>query len=64
MTKKELEIQKALGLLQVYDGYVKVKGSDYFDVYTVEDVTLAGATRQIAAIVANVEIAYIIVLLF
>lgn len=51
MTKKEFEIQKALGLLNTYSGYVKVHGSDYYDIYEVQDVTKSGARKQLDKIV-------------
>jgi len=55
MTKKEKQIQKALGLLKMYEGYVKAQGNTYFDVYEVQDVNLDGAKRQMDAIVAELQ---------
>ncbi len=55
MNEKEKDIQEALGLLKTYDGYVKAQGNTYFDVYEVQDVTLAGAKQQIDAIVAKLQ---------
>jgi len=53
MDKKEKEVQKALGLFKIYEGYVKVLGTTYYEVYEVEDITLAGAKRQITEIIAQ-----------
>ena len=47
MDKKEKEVQKALGLFKIYEGYTKVLGTTYYEVYEVEDITLAGAEQQI-----------------
>lgn len=55
MDDKEKQIQKALGLLKIYDGYVRASGNTYFDVYEVQDVTLDGAKQQIGAIVAKLQ---------
>ena len=55
MTKKEFKIQKALGLLKTYDGYVKAGSNTYYDVYTVQDVTLIGAKQQVGAIVVELQ---------
>ena len=55
MDKKEKEVQKALGLLKMYDGYVKTQGNTYYDVYEVQDVTLDGAKQQIGKIVAKLQ---------
>jgi len=55
MTEKELEIQKALGLLKMYDGYIRKQGNTYFDVYEVEDVTLEGAKCQIGVIMSKLQ---------
>lgn len=58
MTKKEKQIQKALGLFKMYDGYVKMQGNTYFDVYEVQDVNLAGAKRQLGEIMAKLQQKY------
>ena len=55
MTEKEFEVQKALGLLKTYDGYVKAQSSTHYDIYEVQDVTLEGAKQQIAVIVAKLQ---------
>ena len=49
ISKKEIEIQRALGHLKTYCGYVKEASAStqYFDVYEVEDVTKEGATEQV-----------------
>jgi len=54
MDKKEFEIQKALGLLKTYDGYISGKNS-YYEVYTVVDVSLAGAKRQMNTILKRLQ---------
>ncbi len=52
MDKKEKEVQKALGLLKIYEGYVKVRSTPpYYEVYEVYDVNLAGAEHQIHEII-------------
>lgn len=51
MNEEEKEIQKALGLLKTYNGFVSVQGQDYFDVYAVRDVTEEGAREQLDRIV-------------
>ena len=55
ITEKEKQIQKALGLLKTYDGYVRAQGRNYYDVYEVQDVTLEGAKQQVRAIVAKLQ---------
>ena len=55
MNEKEKEVQKALGLLKIYSGYVKVQGNRHFDVYEVQDVTKDGARRQLIKIVENAQ---------
>ncbi len=52
MNEKEKEIQKALGLLRKYSGYVKVSGkARRYDVYEVQDVTIKGAREQLHKII-------------
>jgi len=53
MDKKEKEVQKALGLFKMYEGYVKVMGTTYYEVYEVEDITLEDAEQQIREITAQ-----------
>ena len=55
MDKKEKEIQKALGLLKTYSGYVKVQGNTYFDVYEVRDVTFEDPSEQLNRIVKKAQ---------
>lgn len=57
MNDQEKEIQRALGLLKTYSGYVKARGSNssHYDVYEVEDVTKTGAREQLNTIVANAQ---------
>lgn len=57
MDEKEKEIQKALGLLKTYCGYVKVvyrRDASFhrYDIYEVQDVTKAGARTQLNCIMA------------
>ena len=53
MDDKEKEVQDALGLLKIYEGYVEVSTREYshYDVYEVQDVTLKGAETQLDKIV-------------
>lgn len=55
MTEEEKEIQKALGLLKTYSGYVRVQGNTHFDVYEVQDVTFEGASEQLNRIVKKAQ---------
>lgn len=51
MTEKEKEVQKALGLLKTYCGYVKTQGNTHYEVYEVQDVTMQGARKQLNRII-------------
>jgi len=55
MNEKEQQVQKALGLLKTYNGYVQVQGNTHYDVYEVQDVTLEGASEQLHKIIKEVQ---------
>ena len=55
MTKKEKEIQKALGLIKTYCGYVSIHGSTHYNVYEVQDVSKKDAREQLNKIVKEAQ---------
>jgi len=55
MNEEEKQIQDALGLLEMYSGYVKAQGSTHFAIYDVWDVNMAGAVKQLNRIVAKAQ---------
>ena len=55
MTEKEKQIQKALGLFKIYEGYVQAQGSTHFDVYEVQDVNMEGARNQLNIIIEHAQ---------
>lgn len=55
MTEKEKQVQEALGLLKTYNGYVKMQGNTHYDIYEVQDVTMAGARAQLNKIVKKAQ---------
>jgi hypothetical protein len=55
MDEKEKQVQKALGLFKIYNGYVKAQGHTHFDIYEVQDVTFEGAREQLYDIIKNAQ---------
>ena len=51
MTKKEKQIQDALGLLNTYSGTTTINGHCQPDTYVVQDVTLVGARKQLLGMI-------------
>jgi len=51
MTKKEREIQKALGLMHKWDIYVKFKGDSFYTIYIVNAPTKNAALTEGCAII-------------
>lgn len=55
MDEKEEKIQRALGLLRTYEGYIKVSGYTHHNIYEVTDTTLSRAHVQLNRIVTQLN---------
>lgn len=50
MAQKEAKIQDALGLMQIYEGYIRVNDTNDFIVYEVKSITYKSARHRLKKI--------------